>query len=190
MGAVQHLTDLGFLLRMEGGMLFVTPASQITEKDRDFIRQHKAEILAELAAHDGKPPAPNLDATRAAYFAHKDTCPTCSLSWAATASCEIHGELWLAYHDALVSVHGANLVDGLPELPPEPPASKDAPMGTNGYRTVPTAYIKPQSWIVTRDALHSHWFTCQRCKASGVCSEGAALREIYNQQNSLTEFST
>lgn len=145
------------------------------------VKSHKSEIMDTLTV---------LQLAGSDFFTHKDTCPTCSMSWAATASCEEHGELWLAYRDALVSVHGANLVDGLPELPPEPPASKDAPMGTNGYRTVPTAHIKPQSWIVTRDALHSHWFTCQRCKPSGACSEGVALRDIYNQQNSLTEFST
>ena len=128
-----------------------------------------------------------LALVRADYFAHKDNCPICSLSWAAVTSCEEHAELWLAYHDALVSVHGANLVDGLPELSTEPPASEDAPKGTNGYRTVPTAHIKPQSWTVARDAYHHHWFTCQRCKPAGVCDEGAALRGIYNQQNSLTE---
>lgn len=121
-----------------------------------------------------------LDLARTEYFTHKDTCPICSLSWAAVANCEDHGELWLAYHDALVSVHGANFVDGLSELSAEPPASEDGPKGTNGYRTVPTAHIKPESWRVARDAYHQHWFTCQRCKPSGACNEGAALRENYN----------
>ncbi len=131
-----------------------------------------------------------LTVARAAYFTHKYTCPICSQSWAATANCEEHGELWLAYHDALVTVHGVELVDGPPELSPEPPAIESAPKGTNGYRTVVTAHIMPMAWIVARDAYYKHWFTCQQCKPNKVCDDGAKLQAIYNQQEPPPEFIT
>lgn len=140
----------------------------------DAVKSHKGEIVDALTV---------LELARTDYFTHKDTCPICSLSWAATASCEEHGELWLAYHDALVSVHGVDLVEGLPELSPEPPANENAPKGMNGYRTVPTAHIKPQSWIVARDAYYHHWFSCQKCRSTGECQDGQRLKNAYNAFN-------
>lgn len=55
MGArlIHHLSDCGLTVRAEGDALIVEPRNLITDPLRQFIRQHKAEIVAELL-DDGK----------------------------------------------------------------------------------------------------------------------------------------
>lgn len=50
MGArlVHHLSDCGLTVRAEGDALIVEPRNLITDPLRQFIRQHKAKIVAEL----------------------------------------------------------------------------------------------------------------------------------------------
>ena len=60
MGAclVHQLSDCGLTVRAEGSVLIVEPRSLITDPLRQFIREHKAEIVAELLAandHEQKP---------------------------------------------------------------------------------------------------------------------------------------
>ena len=62
MGAclVHQLSDCGLTVRAEGSVLIVEPRSLITAPLRQFIREHKAEIVAELLAandhqHEQKP---------------------------------------------------------------------------------------------------------------------------------------
>lgn len=52
MGArlVHQLSDCGLTVRAEGSVLIVEPRSLITDPLRQFIREHKAEIVAELLA--------------------------------------------------------------------------------------------------------------------------------------------
>ena len=54
MGArlVHHLSDCGLIVRAEGDALVVEPRNLITAPLRQFIREHKAEILIELQADD------------------------------------------------------------------------------------------------------------------------------------------
>lgn len=56
MGAclVHQLSDCGLTVRAEGNALVVEPRNLITDSLRQFIREHKAELLAELAANDDK----------------------------------------------------------------------------------------------------------------------------------------
>jgi hypothetical protein len=52
MGArlVHQLSDCGLTVRAEGSALIVEPRNLITDPLRQFIREHKAEIVAELLA--------------------------------------------------------------------------------------------------------------------------------------------
>lgn len=53
---VHHLSDCGLTVRAEGDALIVEPRRLITDPLRQYIREHKAEIVAELlAAHDEYP---------------------------------------------------------------------------------------------------------------------------------------
>jgi len=54
MGArlVEHLSEYGLTVRAEGNALVVEPRNLITDPLRQFIREHKAEIVAELLAAD------------------------------------------------------------------------------------------------------------------------------------------
>jgi len=58
MGArlVHQLSDCGLTVRAEGNALVVEPRNLITDPLRQFIREHKAELLAELAANDDEHP--------------------------------------------------------------------------------------------------------------------------------------
>lgn len=134
------------------------------------VKSHKSEIVDTLTG---------LELARLDFFGHKDTCPICSMSWAATASCETFGELWLTYHDAMVAVHGVDLVDGPPDRPGQQ-ESQRAIESTNGYKTVPTAQVMPPAWHRARDAYHAHLMTCHDCKPSGLCQEGRQLKHEYN----------
>ena len=60
MGArlVHQLSDCGLTVRAEGNALVVEPRNLLTDPLRQFIREHKAEIVAELLAandHEQKP---------------------------------------------------------------------------------------------------------------------------------------
>lgn len=60
MGArlVHQLIRCGLTVRAEGSVLIVEPRNLITDPLRQFIREHKAEIVAELLAandHEQKP---------------------------------------------------------------------------------------------------------------------------------------
>lgn len=54
MGArlIHQLSDCGLTVRAEGNALVVEPRNLITDPLRQFIREHKAEIVAELLAAD------------------------------------------------------------------------------------------------------------------------------------------
>lgn len=134
------------------------------------VKSHKSEIVDTLTC---------LELARSDFLTHKDTCPICRLSWAATASCETFGELWLAYHDAMVAVHGADLVDGPPDRAGQP-ESLTATENTNGYRIVVTAQVRPPAWKRARDTYHAHLMDCPICKPSGLCQEGRQLKHEYD----------
>lgn len=56
MGArlVHQLMGCGLTVRAEGSALIVEPRNLLTDPLRQFIREHKAELLAELAANDNE----------------------------------------------------------------------------------------------------------------------------------------
>lgn len=54
MAAIDYLTDKGFSAKVSGKRLVVSPASRLTEDVRKYIKAHRLELIAELAANDGQ----------------------------------------------------------------------------------------------------------------------------------------
>lgn len=56
MAALDYLRGAGLAVELEGERLRVSPADRITADLRQFVREHRAELLAELiAANDAQP---------------------------------------------------------------------------------------------------------------------------------------
>lgn len=51
--AIDFLTARGFSARVSGKRLVVSPASRLTDDVRRYVKAHRLELLAELAANDG-----------------------------------------------------------------------------------------------------------------------------------------
>ncbi|WP_296271203.1 hypothetical protein [Pseudomonas sp. UBA6323] len=54
MAAIDYLTEKGFSAKVSGKRLVVSPASRLTDNVRKYIKAHRLELLAELAANDGQ----------------------------------------------------------------------------------------------------------------------------------------
>lgn len=54
MAAIDYLTEKGFSAKVAGKRLVVSPASRLTEDVRKYIKAHRLELIAELAANDGQ----------------------------------------------------------------------------------------------------------------------------------------
>lgn len=72
MTALNYLRRAGLAIELEGERLRVTPANRITVDVRQFVRAHRAELLADLlaertAANDPQPPAEAPPATAAEH---------------------------------------------------------------------------------------------------------------------------
>ncbi|EMH0374025.1 hypothetical protein RO273_005744 [Pseudomonas aeruginosa] len=52
--AIDFLTARGFSARVSGKRLVVSPASRLTDDVRKYVKAHRLELLAELAANDGQ----------------------------------------------------------------------------------------------------------------------------------------
>lgn len=66
MAALDYLRGAGLAVELEGERLRVTPADRITADLRQFVRDHRAELLAELSAANDAQTAPEpLQATKA-----------------------------------------------------------------------------------------------------------------------------
>ena len=50
MDCLETLAGRGFTLGLEGGKLMVSPASKLTDGDREFIRRHRADLVERVAA--------------------------------------------------------------------------------------------------------------------------------------------
>ena len=55
MTALEHLRQTGLVVELEGERLRVTPAKRITDNQRQFLRDHRAELVAELSAETDHP---------------------------------------------------------------------------------------------------------------------------------------
>ncbi len=48
MSALQKIKNAGFDIEMQGDSFVVTPASLLNSQQREFLKNHKAEIISEL----------------------------------------------------------------------------------------------------------------------------------------------
>lgn len=80
MAALDYLHRAGLAVELEGERLRVTPANRITTHLRQFVRDHRAELLAELIAiNDSQSSATQLhDGEQARYIL---TAATASPEW-------------------------------------------------------------------------------------------------------------
>lgn len=56
MGAIDYLNAHGFSARLTGDRLVVSPASRLTQDVRQYIKTHRLELIADLAALDALTP--------------------------------------------------------------------------------------------------------------------------------------
>jgi len=54
MAAIDYLREHGLAARIRGERIIVSPRSSVTDAIRHFIKLHRLELLAELAANDGE----------------------------------------------------------------------------------------------------------------------------------------
>lgn len=50
MGALANIREAGFNIKINPAGLEISPASRLTQQQRDFLKNHRAEIIAELNA--------------------------------------------------------------------------------------------------------------------------------------------
>lgn len=65
MAAIDYLREKGFSAKVSGKRLIVSPASRLTDDVRKYIKSHRLELIAELAANDGQERRSNWRITRA-----------------------------------------------------------------------------------------------------------------------------
>lgn len=53
MAALAYLLNLGFAAKLSGKRVRVSPASRLTDPIRSYIKNHRLELIAELASNDG-----------------------------------------------------------------------------------------------------------------------------------------
>lgn len=54
MAAIDYLRAHGFSAKVKGNRLIVSPSSKLTPDIRQYIKLHRIELLAEVAANDGE----------------------------------------------------------------------------------------------------------------------------------------
>lgn len=67
MAAIDYLRDQGFSVRVTGQRIVVSPASALTPDHRKYIKLHRLELLAEVAANDGETRRAAWDVTIPGY---------------------------------------------------------------------------------------------------------------------------
>ncbi|VVP53041.1 hypothetical protein [Pseudomonas fluorescens] len=53
MAALAYLHSLGFAAKLNGKRVRISPASKLNDEVRTYIKNHRLELLAELASNDG-----------------------------------------------------------------------------------------------------------------------------------------
>ncbi|WP_085717650.1 hypothetical protein [Pseudomonas sp. B28(2017)] len=54
MKVIDYLLDRGFSAKVVGNRLSVSPSSRLTQELRRYIKLHRLELMAEVAANDGE----------------------------------------------------------------------------------------------------------------------------------------
>jgi hypothetical protein len=54
MAAIDYLKQQGFTAKVSGSRLIISPASKLTADVRKYVKAHRLELIAEVAANDGQ----------------------------------------------------------------------------------------------------------------------------------------
>ncbi|TMU81375.1 hypothetical protein FGA82_07405 [Pseudomonas fluorescens] len=70
MAALDYLRQAGLVVELEGKRLRVTPASRITDEHRQYLSDHRADLLAELSCQRSADRASSAAARAATSHPH------------------------------------------------------------------------------------------------------------------------
>lgn len=174
MAAIDYLYQSGLSVAVAGGKLRVTPAHLITDTLRQYVRDHRDELLTE-AAND--PPAETL-----AWLARMARLLECSPDYLLERGfidrCDL-AELYRHHPARVVALIRSNPAWAAPA--PEEAATL-ADRTDQPQHVVNTAATALPEWIAARDQYVSHHMACSDCYAStgSYCVTGAELRRRYN----------
>jgi len=130
---LEPIQSAGFRLYLEDGKLLVEPFSKLTDRQREFLRRHKAELIAELTA------AANESTDRLAFR-------YCSICGDATLHQRINDRWQCVRYD-----HEADGAPGTPNLKPMDLEDRKGPWVTCYTPSGHPIRIK------ARDRAHAEW---------------------------------
>lgn len=182
MTALTLLIGKGFEVGADGEKILISPAAKLTDETRQWIRDHRSELLAELhhrtAANSPKMP-PHALLVRVANLlgCSGDYLLECGLLEPCDLEEQAHTDPWI-------------IAEGIRLDPRWQPPSKAAqtyvePSEGQGlpepYQTHWTAAMASADWLQARDAFHNHIFGCPECypPLGRYCSIGQALHQHY-----------
>ena len=174
MAAIDYLYQSGLSVAVAGGKLRVTPAHLITDTLRQYVRDHRDELLTE-AAND--PPAETL-----AWLARVARLLECSPEYLLERGfidrCDL-AELSRAHPARVVALIRSNPAWAAP-APKE--AATLADRTDQPQHVVNTAATALPEWIAARDQYVTHLSACCDCYAPAerYCVTGIELRQGYN----------
>lgn len=169
MAAIDYLYQSGLSVAVAGGKLRVTPAHLITDTLRQYVRDHRDELLTE-AAND--PPAETL-----AWLARVARLLECSPGYLLERGfidrCDL-AELYRHHPARVVALIRSN---------PAWVAPADHPTIAEELQGIHhSAATASPEWCRVRDHFHGHLFACPACYAPSdrYCETGVELRGQYN----------
>ena len=175
MAAIDYLYQSGLSVAVAGGKLRVTPAHLITDTLRQYVRDHRDELLTE-AAND--PPAETL-----AWLARVARLLECSPDYLL--------ERGFIDRCDLAELYRHHPAPGMAPIRSNPAGAAPAPedAATLADRTdqpqhfVQTAATATPEWLAARNAFYNHLMACRACYAptGNYCPAGAELRAIYDR---------
>lgn len=173
MAAIDYLYQSGLSVAVAGGKLRVTPAHLITDTLRQYVRDHRDELLTE-AAND-------LPPETQAWLARVARLLECSPAYLLERGFIDQRDLAEQYHSD--PARAAVLIRSNPDW--VGPEAISAPSHVDGkdepQRGVHTAATASPEWIAVRDRYIGHLMTCRGCHAplGRYCATGAYLCAHY-----------
>jgi hypothetical protein len=74
MAAIDYLKEFGLSAKVRGNRLIVSPSSKLTTDVRRYIKSHRLELMAEVAANDGESRRGHWTVTVTGYPPFTMTC--------------------------------------------------------------------------------------------------------------------
>jgi len=180
MAALARLIGEGFEVQADGENILISPAKNLTDETRQWIRQHKAELLAELKRPKMPPHAllvrvANLLSVPRGYLLEQGFLDAHDLEEQAGAD-----PLAIA---ALIRTSPHWIDRKAPAPTKAPPVTTESKGTPEAHAIHWSAAIASPEWLQARDAFHNHLAACPDCWApiGRYCSEGEALRQRYQE---------